>query len=93
VKSAILLPAVLAAIALAGLPAQARDKPSAAADTATADADKKICRREAAATGSIMPKRVCHTQAEWDALEAAAASDMERLRNMDRSRAMVGAGR
>jgi hypothetical protein len=40
-----------------------------------------------------MPKRVCHTQAEWDALEAAAASDMERLRNMDRSRAMVGAGR
>jgi len=28
--------------------------------------EKKICRVDPAATGSILPSRICHTQAEWD---------------------------
>lgn len=35
--------------------------------------DKKVCRLEAP-TGTIMRKRVCHTAAEWSAIDAAGTS-------------------
>jgi hypothetical protein len=44
-----------------------------AADKAVADPDKKICRSQEV-TGSLFPKRVCHTKSEWAAVE----SDQER---------------
>jgi hypothetical protein len=28
--------------------------------------EKKICRVDPSTTGSILPSRTCHTQAEWD---------------------------
>ena len=42
--------------------------------------DRKICRMETA-TGSVMPKRVCHTAAELAALQAQAAATKENLRH------------
>lgn len=41
---------------------------------------KRICER-GTETGSLMPKRVCRTQAEWDDQQRAAASLLERIRN------------
>jgi hypothetical protein len=69
------LPALITVGALLGtaLPgtitaASARDaslsKPKAAAAT---DDKARICIREAAATGSILPQRICKTRAEWQA--------------------------
>jgi len=55
-------------------------------------AEKKICRK-APRTGSIMARRVCHTQAEWDELAAKGQSDLDRARAMERSRSMVGSSR
>jgi len=40
---------------------------------------KKICRSEVG-TGSILPKRVCLSQQEWDARTQATAGDAEALR-------------
>lgn len=55
-------------------------------------AEKKIC-RVAQSTGSIMKRRVCHTQPEWDSLSAKGQADLDRTRSMERSRSMVGATR
>ena len=44
--------------------------------TAPATPEKKVCRREQEA-GSIMPKRTCHTQAEWNAIDRATSGDAE----------------
>lgn len=52
--------------------------------------DKKICRADTRATGSIMPKRICHTQSEWNALTAQAKSDLEKVRNIELQRQQVG---
>ena len=47
-------------------------------------AEKRICRREAPATGSVMPgKRICHTKAEWDAISEERRRAAERI--MDES--------
>jgi hypothetical protein len=54
--------------------------------------EKKICRRDVA-TGSIMPRSVCRTRAEWDALTAQGQTDLDRARDDQQSRAMVGGNR
>ena len=46
------------------------------ASAAPAAPEKKVCRKEQEA-GSIMPKRICYTQAEWDAIDRATASDAD----------------
>jgi hypothetical protein len=58
----------------------------------TVDPQKKIC-HEDMQTGSIMPKRTCKTQAEWDALTAKSQSNLDDLRDQNRSRDMVGGNR
>lgn len=40
--------------------------------------EKKICRSEEV-TGSIMPRQVCHTQAEWQRLKEAQQAELQRL--------------
>lgn len=80
----ILLAAVTAGSPI--VPAAAQTQTPAVAAKAQAPEAKKVCRRELA-TGSVMRKRVCRTQAEWDAITAQSQSDLERTQNMDRSRA------
>jgi hypothetical protein len=63
----------------------AQSQPVAAPAVAQAQAPvpaakpKKICRSEVG-TGSILPKRVCLTQQEWDARSQASEGDAEALR-------------
>lgn len=45
--------------------------------------DKKVCRKEVA-TGSIMRRRVCHTKAEWDAIENQGKTSLDHQRTMER---------
>lgn len=58
-----------------------------------ADPQKKICHEDSIQTGSIMPKRTCKTQAEWDALTAKSQSNVDDLRDQMKSRDMVGGNR
>lgn len=74
--------ALLVAVPAAGLAEQ----------SGTPNLDKKICRNESV-TGSIMSRRVCHTKAEWEALEAKGKADLERTREMERSRSLVNGNR
>lgn len=69
-------------------PAMSKDKGT---ETVVA-ADKKICKREAK-TGSIMPRPVCRTRAEWDAMSTRSQVDKDRFDLMDRSRSTVGTER
>lgn len=76
--------AVAPAVSYAAAPEKASaDKP---------DTEKKVCKREVA-TGSIMSRRVCHTKAEWDQLEAQGKADLDRTRAMERSRSLVEGNR
>lgn len=54
--------------------------------------EKKICRRDVS-TGSIMPRSVCRTKSEWDAITAQSQTDLDRARGDQQSRAMVGGNR
>jgi hypothetical protein len=74
---------------LAGDTASAAPQPDSAQ---TAAPEKKICKRDVA-TGSVMPKRVCRTRAEWDAMTERSQQDLEKRLMDDRSRGMVGASR
>ncbi len=49
-------------------------------DTKTADASKKICRRQAI-TGSRFKKKICHTQDEWDKIKENAIKTSDGLVN------------
>jgi hypothetical protein len=60
---------------------------SALADTPAPPAEKKLC-RSLEVTGSIMPKRTCHTKAEWAQIDAANAADTRQF--ADRPRASIG---
>ena len=51
--------------------------------------EKKICRR-AIATGSVMPKITCRTKAEWALITERSQEDLQRQRDMERSRSSVG---
>jgi len=56
------------------------------------DGEKMICKREVA-TGSIMSRRICHTRAEWKAIEDQGKADIDRTRAMERSRSLVNGNR
>ena len=61
--------------------------PAPAAPAAPPVKEKKICRTEVA-TGSIMPKRICHTDADWKSIDDDNASNADRFnreRSMSRS--------
>jgi len=77
---------------LAVLPLTAAQAEPRKADSDGPSAEKKICRTERA-TGSYFTKRICHTKAEWDALEARSTADLDRTRAMERSRSTVGTNR
>lgn len=47
---------------------------------ASAAREKKICRSDRS-VGTILPQRVCHTAAEWQAIEANAAVSRDHLLN------------
>ncbi|MGK6319214.1 hypothetical protein [Sphingomonas sp. DT-204] len=71
----------LAAFVSVPLIAQAQD-PKPATEKKD-DPDRKICRREPAPTGSIMGgKRVCHTRAEWNAIDTANRANIERMQDL-----------
>jgi len=78
-------------VAFAGVLAggQASTAPSA---NVTVAADKMICKRETA-TGSVMQKRTCKTQADWDAITEASKNSLDKRLGNDRSRGIVGATR
>ena len=58
-------------IGASAISAQAQPAPAVPAQPGAAPVkEKKICRTEES-TGSIMIKRICHTQAEWNALSQA----------------------
>ena len=48
---------------------------------------KKICRVDPSATGSILPSRVCHTQAEWDQINQAGEEQARQM--LDRQEQMT----
>jgi hypothetical protein len=56
------------------------DNGQAAVADKHSDKNRKICRTEVA-TGSVMPKRVCRTVAEIEALQAQAATTKDSLRH------------
>ena len=65
---------ILGALATFSIPVfAANDEPKA-----EAPADKKICHREEV-LGSIIPKRICHTAAEWKQIDTANQEKAERL--------------
>ena len=56
--------------------ASATSTPAPAAAAAPVVKEKKVCRREQL-IGSIMPTRTCRTQAQWAAIDRAAASETD----------------
>jgi hypothetical protein len=56
-------------VLMASAAAQAQDAPSDTGSPKPAVKEKKICRTEDD-TGSIVPRRICHTKAEWAAINA-----------------------
>jgi hypothetical protein len=60
--------------------------------TDTAAKEKKICKNEIV-TGSVRTKRICYTKDQWAALEARSKDQLERRRNEDTARGMVGMNR
>jgi len=83
-----LLTASLVAVALSSAIAGSNDSASAPIDVSASQTEKKICRKEVG-TGSIMPKKVCRTKAQWQELTARGKADMDRTRDMDRSKSLV----
>jgi hypothetical protein len=85
---------LISAAMVSSVPASADQNASAQpqAQRAAADPQKKVC-HEDIQTGSIMPKRTCKTQAEWDALTAKSQSNLDDLRDQNHSRDMVGGNR
>ena len=86
---------VVSAALVSSVPANADQNANAQprAQRGTVDPQKKICREDNIQTGSIMPKRTCKTQAEWDALTARSQSNLDDLRDQNKSRDMVGGNR
>ena len=87
--------ALVSAVLVSSVPASADQNGNAQpqAQRGAADPQKKICREDNIQTGSIMPKRTCKTQAEWDALTARSQSNLDDLRDQNKSRDMVGGNR
>lgn len=68
----------------------AHAEPTGSSDAAASE--KLVC-RTTQKTGSYFRQRVCHTKAEWDAMQATSNSDLDRTRAMERSRSTVGVNR
>lgn len=64
---------IAAAMLAAAIPGAVLAQPDAGK---AAKADKKICRSDTP-TGSIMPRSICHTRAEWEAIDAANQADAQ----------------
>ena len=72
---------LLSLAAAAATPAVAQSQQSTAvgiARPATGDGDKLVCHRETE-TGSNFPKKVCHTKAEWAAINDAHSNDVDKM--------------
>jgi hypothetical protein len=78
---------LLIAALLANASPDAAAKPTTATPSKDMSAEKKVCRREIP-TGSIMPKRFCKTQKEWDALSASGQETIKQVK--DQSSATMG---
>lgn len=71
----------------------AQADPAAVPASAPAKPEKKVCRRFQANTGSIMAApAVCHTKAEWAAIDGQHAHDADALGAAGSRDAMRGAG-
>ena len=79
-------------VAFAGVVAGDPASTAQSSTSVSVAADKKICKREIA-TGSVMPKRTCKTQAEWEAITAASKDSLDKRLNNDRSAGTAGAAR
>jgi hypothetical protein len=78
---------VLACVFLYAVPADAqtaKPTPTPTPQQPVSSKERKTCKVEVA-TGSIMPKRVCHTDAEWEASDAADRNGVDTLRTFERS--------
>ena len=62
---------VSVALALLAASSGPASEATAASPSASPVKEKKICRKEEAVTGSLTPKRVCKTKAEWEGLTTA----------------------
>ena len=82
---------VLVSALLAGAPAQASAAPTAAA-AAQPVKEKKVCKSEVT-TGSIMPKRTCKLQSEWDAMAAANSGVRDQMTQMQQTSQTVSGSR
>lgn len=80
--------ALLASITMT--PTMAKDPPND--EAVEVDPTQKVCKRQVK-TGSVMPRSVCRTRAEWGAMSARSRSDLDRVQAMERSRETVGASR
>ena len=87
--SALVTTAFLFASALlqaeAATPAPSSTSAPAPGVSAPAAEEKKVCRKEQE-IGSIMPKRICRTQAEWNAIDREMGSDAQTQLDDMRSR-------
>jgi predicted secreted protein len=78
-------------VAVVAMPAVAQNAPAPAAQAAPVK-EKKICRTETN-TGSIMPRRTCKTQAEWDQLANANRGTVNDLRQQQQISQMTQSSR
>ena len=79
------------------VPAAAQSAPAAVPNANAQPApapvkEKKICVTDTS-TGSIMPKRICHTQAEWNAINGANKGTIGDLRDQQQIGRMVQGAR
>lgn len=87
-----LVPALMS-VTVAAIPASAQDDAGAAQPAAEKPAkEKKVCKSDVG-TGSIMPKRICRTKAEWDALTEQSRGNLDRTRAVNNGTGMVGSVR
>ena len=83
------LPVMFALVAMAA-PAAALDNSGSTAEKPVKE--KRVCKSETG-TGSIMPKRVCRTKAEWNALTEQSQGNLQRSQDVSRSTATVAGAR
>jgi len=94
VKTVLILIPSLAITACSTAPGSPAPVSSATAKTLVAanDQDMKICRREVA-TGSVMPKTVCRTRAEWNRIVGTGVAEKDLLDSQRQARGLVSGGR
>jgi hypothetical protein len=87
--------ALMFATPAAAAPGQAgAGQPGTNGQVSVAAKDKKICKADVgSSTGSIMPKKICHTQAEWDAMSGDNSQALQQMRDWQRNDQMVQGSR